>query len=218
MKENMESDVKKVKDKYKKLRNRVLIVLLLVLIIFLSNLIYKAIIVQDILEENLVYKLGDNYKIIKTGFTEETKFVKDNMILQKNKNGGILTFEGKSYVLIYNTKEYEELDINLSILDSKDVTLMNYLTISEENIKLFPKMIWLVLSNNIKLKNETYNNTECITISVGDSTKLWFNKETKQVIKEAYSGQEFDIKIEKDTVTDEDVFLPWENGFTKREK
>ena len=215
--ENKDEEVVEIKNKYKKLRKRILIILLIIVFTFLVSLTIKTIKVQDLLKANLSSNLGNNYKIIRSGFGEGTKYVKDDIVLQKNGRNGILSYDGKGYVILYELKEYQELELELQIFSDVNITIMDFLTLSENEVNSFIKMAEFVLLENVKLNEDKINDKECYTLSCNNSSvKIWFDKESKILVKEEYSGSTSLVNVEIGTVTDEDVKLPWQLGFSKK--
>lgn len=217
--ESNNPEVKAIKVKYKNLRKNILLILLVILVIFIVSLSVKTLKIQSLFRANLSETLGDNYKITRTGYTNGTKYIKDDIVLQNNKGiSGVLSYKGKGYTIMYETKEYVELEFHIPSFTRENLMVSDFLSLSGDNVNSFFKMVYLVLLENVKLSEDVIDSKECYTVSGNNSeTKLWFDKETDLLIKEEHSGTISNVKIEIGTVTDEDVKLPWDLGFTKTE-
>lgn len=217
--ENNNPEVKEIKAKYTKLRKNILIILLVLLVIFLVSLSIKTLKIQSLFRANLSETLGDNYKMTRTDNGGSVIYFKDGIKLQRNREiAGTLSYEGKGYVINYETKEYWEIPLEVSIFTRENMVVSNCMSLKSEDVNSFFKMAWYVIYARMDLETENINGKECYTISADNSSmKIWFDKESKFIVREGYSGNIADITIELETVTDEDMKLPWELGFTKRE-
>lgn len=215
--ENKDPEVIEIKNKYKKIRNSILLVVLILLIIFFIALSVKTIKVQELLRANLTESYGNNYKMTRTDYGGAIIYFKDGNKLQRNgESAGTLSYDGKGYVLNFETKEYWDIPLEVGIFARENMVVSNCMALSGEEVNSFFKMISHVIYSGIKLGEENFNGVECYTISANNnSMKIWFDKETKYIIREGFSGNLSDVKIEPGIVKNEDIIIPWEQGFVK---
>ena len=217
--ENNNPEVKEIKARYKKLRKNILLVLFVILVIYIVNLSIKTIKIQSLFKANLSETLGDNYKITRTDNGGSVINFKDGVKLQVNRDiAGTLSYDNKGYVINFETKEYWDVPLEVSVFTRKNMVVSNCMSLESEDVNSFFKMAKYIIWGRMKLGSEEINGKNCYTLSIdNNSMKMWFDKESKLIVKEGYSGNISEVEIEIGTVTNEDIKLPWELGFIKRE-
>ena len=104
-----ESDVK---NKYKKLRNIVLLIILVLLVIFVIHTAYELIILNKIFENNLDVDYGDNYKEVRISDGQKTvhycKGNKSKIVAGPNGENVMMWDGDKAYLVVNDKKEYYE--------------------------------------------------------------------------------------------------------------
>lgn len=213
--ENNNEEVVKIKNKYQKLRNSILLVVLVLLIIFVLRFLYTAKTMQEILKNNSSIDFDGNFKITTTGVSASERYYKDGkMYIKHNDNAGILFYDGVVYTVDHSRKQYTKLENFM--LNTTNVTLLNSIFIEDESINSFSKMMIMAWQNRAKVGSEDLNEKEYLTLEFKSfSQKYWINKETNLVERESNDGQITEIKFEQNVVNDEDIKLPWELGYTE---
>lgn len=214
--ENKKEDVVEIKKKYKKLRNCILIVVLILILLFLFRLLYTAKTMQDILINNSSIDFNGNYKITTTGVHSSERYYKDGKMYIKHSDfAGTLFYEDVLYIVDHTNKQYNKME-NFA-LNTNSISLMNYMVIDDETINSFSKMILMAWQSRAHIGHENLNGKEYLTLELKSfMQKFWINTETNLVEKESNDGQIVEIKLEENVVTDEDILLPWEMGYTER--
>ena len=207
--ENREEELKTLKQKYKKMKLAIFLVIILVILGFVINLLYTSIVTQKIFKANYSVDIGNNYKI--------TYFY--NRIKNTHLSGdtAMMFCEGKQYFVNFKDKEYLVIENNEIDLSNTKVDFIEYIMVEDEYINSLSKIIKMVLELNFKIKTEKdENQKEYLTLEMKDyAIKLWVNKETNLVEKQVSNGSTQEIKIEKDVVKDEDLLSPEELGFSE---
>lgn len=217
--ENNNPEVKEIKARYKKLRKNILLVLFVILVIYLVSFSIKTLKIQGLFKANLSETLGENYKITRTDNGGSVIYFKDGVKLQVNRDiAGTLSYDNKGYVINFETKEYWDVPLEVSVFTRENMVVSNCMSLETEDVNSFFKMAKYIILGRMKFSSEEINGKECYTLSIdNNSMKMWFDKESKLIVKEGYSGNISEVEIEIGTVTDEDIKLPWELGFIKRE-
>lgn len=217
-------EVKKLKKKYKKLRNCIIIPIIIIVLIAVIVLTYNSLTIRKILKNNLSINLGDNYKytIVSYSFdnpeneVETMSFHKDGVISVVLQNGkyGMIKDNDMTYQLMYETKEYRALENGLLMGESIN-DLSTYFLIDKEDADSFGKIAEIVYKAMIFVGNEKIDGTSYYVINfLGFGEKIYINKETYLVEKSIFEDRIMEYKLEKDVVTDEDIMLPQDRGFT----
>lgn len=219
--ENREEELKTLKQKYKKMKLAIFLVIILVILGFVINLLYTSIVTQKIFKANYSVDIGNNYKItyFYNGEVNRITFCKDNKIktMHFSGNTGMIFANGKQYLVNFSNKQYLILENNGVDISNTKVNFIQHIALDNEYINSLGKIIRLVLEENLKIKTEKdEKQEEYLTLEMKNfGTKLWVNKETNFVEKETSNGSTQEIKIEKDVVKDEDVLSPEELGFSE---
>lgn len=219
--ENREEELKTLKQKYKKMKLAIFLVIILVILGFVINLLYTSIVTQKIFKANYSVDIGNNYKItyFYNGEVNRITYCKDNRIKNTHLSGdtAMMFCEGKQYFVNFKDKEYLVIENNEIDLSNTKVDFIEYIMVEDEYINSLSKIIKMVLELNFKIKTEKdENQKEYLTLEMKDyAIKLWINKETNLVEKQVSNGSTQEIKIEKDVVKDEDLLSPEELGFSE---
>ena len=80
--ENREEELKTLKQKYKKMKLAIFLVIILVILGFVINLLYTSIVTQKIFKANYSVDIGNNYNItyFYNGEVNKITYCKDNRI------------------------------------------------------------------------------------------------------------------------------------------
>lgn len=219
--ENREEELKTLKQKYKKMKLAIFLVIILVILGFVINLLYTSIVTQKIFKANYSVDIGNNYKAtyFYNGEVNRITYCKDNRIKNTHLSGdtAMMFCEGKQYFVNFKDKEYLVIENNEIDLSNTKVDFIEYIMVEDEYINSLSKIIKMVLELNFKIKTEKdENQKEYLTLEMKDyAIKLWINKETNLVEKQVSNGSTQEIKIEKDVVKDEDLLSPEELGFSE---
>lgn len=218
-------EVKKLKTKYKKMKYSIIIPIVLVIVILAIMFVYNTLTIQKILKENVLLDLGDNYKYTTVNYTianpedkvESQIYHKDgivSIVLQNGKYGMIKDGE-TTYQIMYETKEYRVIEDGLMMGDN-DNTLLNYFMIGKDEVNSFWKIAEMVYKVRVVIGREKDENGSYYVVNfLGFDEKFYVNKETYLIDKNVFDDRIMETKTEKDVVTDEDIKLPQDRGFTE---
>ncbi len=219
-------EVSDVKNKYKKLRNIVLLTILVLLVIFVIHTSYELIILNKIFENNLDVDYGDNYKEIRISDGQKTvHYCKGNKSkIAAGPNGeNVMMWDGdKAYLVVNDKKEYYEyVGENQPMMYNggrKTVTTFNTIMISREQVDTLLELIEIrfsVFKMNVGI--EEMDGKEYYVIETDSDVKMWFNKDDYRLVKEMNYGRVSTVEVIEDVVTDEDMILPSELGYKRIE-
>ncbi len=216
----MNEEVIKVKNKYKKMKRIILIVLLAAILIYAGNLLIAALRIQRIFINNANIDLGNNYKhTVTDGNVQTITYHKDEItnVTYANGKSGLYT-DGKEYYFVsYEEKEYIRRDDIKQFVASptEKMSLFNYWgAFDDDYIHSLKNMIVTAFQANAKFDTEIIDEQKYEVINMQRfGYTLWINTANHFIEKENMQGQIVEQKIEKNVVTDEDIKAPWEIGF-----
>ena len=217
-------EVKKLKKKYKKLRNCIIIPIIIVILLAVIVISYNSLMIRKILKNNLSINFGDNYKFTTVNYTfekpeEKVKSVvchKDGIVSVVLQNGkyGMLKDKDTTYQIMYETKEYRTLENGLMMGDNNN-SLLNYFMIGKEDVDSFWKIAEMVYRARVMVGNAKEDGNSYYIINfIGFDEKIYVNKENYLIEKNVFEDRVMETIMEKGVVTDEDIMLPQDRGFT----
>lgn len=220
-------EAKEIKNKYKKLRNSILCVILVIVIVLLVKFIYNYNIVKKIFENNVNVNLGNNYKITKVTndtYRQEIYYKDGDIKALYNDNNCMLWIDDTAYICVYDKEEYTVVRNNETGESSlpmkpygggENVSIMGSIAFYEEDVDSFLDIAKIMIFTNMNVKEEVIDNEELYVLETGVDVKMWFNKENYSLRRELHYGDVSEYKIEKGVVTDKDIKLPQDQGFTE---
>lgn len=202
--------------KYKKkmcILKSILLIIALFAITFLGIKVYKWQLLLKLVNHNVNYDLGNNYRIVQrdgnTGNITE-RLYKDGISFVKFKNNSSSIWEddNQKYVIISKDKKYYILDKNSppNALDNT-ATLLSYLLMTEEAPNNSLQIFLYVFTHNISISTEEYGEHKCYVVKLGES-KFWIDKTSLFIIREDFNKESTETTVETNTLTDEDIKLP----------
>ena len=218
-------DVNEVKRNYKKLRNIFLIILILVILIFLGKFIYDIVILNNIFEHNLDVKMGDNYKVItKEGDNVIERYFKGDRakLVAGNGSNEMFWYKDNVYMMDNDKKEYidyseEEVMPSRINANGNYVSFMPSIYLSREDVDTLFEIIKYKYIFGLSVSSEQIDGKDFYVIKSDMDIKLWYSKEDYKFEKELNYGRITTIEVIENVVTDEDMLLPIERGYTKIE-
>lgn len=205
-------ELSKAKKKYTKIRN---IIIILILVLILYGIVFysrKYIVLSKILRANYSANLGTNYKI-----TEYINGDIENPTITYYKDGvcviGTFWDENKSYFYLDDDnkyyiqeregyKSYKKINVYENY-DPEKIFLFNFQNLLSEPKEITTKDILnYTFTVNVKIDKEEYRGKEYITLQSG-MEKLYSNPENYYIEKRLYQGQVNERIIEKGVVTTE---------------
>ena len=212
-------DVKKVKNRYKKLCKNVLSVLSIVILLVLIYIICSVNMLKNIFDHNVGLDISKNSKVeyyLNDRLVNITYF-KDGVIKMDATSGDdidVFVVGDKWYSSNNKEKYYMDLDeMMIPYNQGKSFSTFGNGSLNVESFDSFWDVLKLKFENNIRMKNETENGKDYIIIRIGNDAKLWVDKETLLVEKELENGLEMKHKLELNTVNDEEMKFPWDKGY-----
>ena len=219
-------EIKSLKKKYKKLKYSIIIPIVVIVFVILIKFTYNVYVIQNLLRNSVAVDFGDNYKTTTISYQnskpeEQNKTViyhKDGIVSTKLQNGkfGIVKTPEISYQLMYETKEYRKMEGGLIIGDTNTASLLNFFMIAENEVEDTMKVAQFIYQARIDVGIEKIDGIKYYVLKfIGFEEVFYVNSETYLVDKYSSNDNTFEIKIEKDVVTDEDIKLPQDMGFTE---
>lgn len=183
------------------------VLLLIIVLVFIGNVIYKWQVLSKIYDHNVNYEIGNNYKIIvtdeKTNNNTQSTYKDGIGIFKSTDDRYIWSKDNVMYLIFQDEKEYIKSSLNTTFMDST-IYIQSYGLIDVENkFDLFRK----IFTEGIKINTENYENHSCYVIT-SKNEKLFIDKDTLFIIRDESKEKSRTIKIEIGTVTDEEVKLP----------
>lgn len=164
----------------KKVIKILIVVLLVVLVLFIGNAVRKFLVLDKIADNMAKIDYSNYYhKSYIEGYEDDSKIYRvcDNVTVQEESQGTLVSLEDTAYVLI---KDYNGNDIYIKADNSdvqKDNIKLNYF--DEVNINEFKDKFELSLKSSIK--TEEFNGKKCYVIKT-DSVTRYFDKETLYMV------------------------------------
>ena len=217
-------EVKEIRNKYKKLRNIILVIILIFLVVFLINFAKDVIILNKIFENNIEVDCGENYKMILTqDDSVSVNYFKGNR--SKHVAGvdgeNVLLWDGNvPYIILHDTKEYYEYPENEMMMfkgENRTVTFFPTLVLQKESVDSLFDVIKDKIIFRMSVGTEMIDGEEYYVVDVHSDIKMWISKADYRCIKEISYGQVKKVEVIKNVVTDEDMKNPVELGYTKLE-
>lgn len=195
----------------------VLIILFLAIILFVGNIIRKACIIKNYINESEEYsKVTNFYKKMETadGIIDEY-WRKDNIILYKqtSNSGTKIIYKDitSNTAWIFNNTIKENGEVTKSAKEVSEEDVSNILIASLQNSEISAKNFWdyVTIAFTTKVKSTEYNGVKCYEIYIEDTWKIYVNKDNFLMIGEVNGDMVFEnIEYSLNTVTEEDVRLP----------
>lgn len=214
--ETNKEELEKIKKKYKKIRNIVLTLILIIVVPIVLNITYKTIIVKRMYTVIGKTLLSKNYKMTQEFENSGTleSYIKDgkNKTVFRHKDDVTMisyNIEDTSYTFMENPKEgiknYYKRELPLNYEETSEEEMLESMGCNKKGKFKISNALKIVLASKIKISNEEYKGTKCYKIK-NDGEKYYslVDKKTFEVIYQ----NEGERKIEYDVVTDEDMKLP----------
>lgn len=218
----MNEEVIMVKNKYKKMRFIVLIILLAIILIYAGNILITALRIQRVFINNVNIDLGNNYKLTRIeNDLENITYRKDGItsVVYSNGKNGLYMRNDEFYYVSYDKKEYVKRDdIKEFVQPSATISLLNYWGVENDYKPSLKNMVATVYQTNAKFSTKIIDGQKYDIIEMkAFGETLWVNSDNNFIEKEDMQGQIIEQKVEKNVVTDEDVKAPWDMGFELKE-
>ena len=218
-------EVKEIRNKYKKLRNIILVIILIFLVVFLINFAKDVIILNKIFENNIEVDYGNNYKVIREQDNQITEILyKDGRTKHVAGDHGqniMMWDEDVAYLVVKDRKEYIEYTGDeipmIHMGGDNTVTTLSGIMIAKEDVDSIFKLIKNKIIFGINIDTENIDGKDYYVLETSLDVKIWFSKEDYKLFKELNYGRVMTIDVIKDVVTDEEMKNPVELGYTKLE-
>ena len=177
-------DVKKVKNRYKKLCKNVLSVLSIVILLVLIYIICSVNMLKNIFDYNVGLDISKNSKVeyyLNDRLVNITYF-KDGVIKMDATSGDdidVFVVGDKWYSSNNKEKIYMEItEMMIPYNHGKSFSTYWNGAINADSFDSFFDVLKLKFENNIRMENEIENGKEYIIIRIGNDSKLWVDKES----------------------------------------
>ena len=218
-------ELSEVKNRYKKLKNIIIIILFILIGIFLINEIHDIYILNKILKYNVDVDCGNNYKVVRNENGDISEFyLKDDRSKHVGGNGKnvMMWTKDSAYIVLHDTKEYFEFigdEMPMKYMGGRTtVTFFPSIMVSKQDIDSLFELLDFKYSFRINIDSEVIEGKDYYVLETDVDIKMWFSKEDYKFLRELNYGRLTTIDIEKDVVADEEMKTPIELGYTEKEK